>query len=304
LSYLRDIREKLSGSNGLSNSDLTDRDTPGGSAGDPRMFPVKMPKTLDELKHLFEKKFGYDAAHMYFFKRFLARKVVADLGCGYGFSTFYVSDECSLITGYDIDWRAIQTAKALKDRFGITNVDFVWHQPYKTNAPRKFYDVVISSEVLEHVHHPDLYLTEANSMCVNGGLLLLSTPNGLASRGDPNIIKRHSPFHVAEYTPFELQRLLQRAGFEILEIYSQVIAANDKLSNDITRVYLRYAFSDKVGPVIAHLRGVYSRWRDFLSMVKRGNKLDTWRIYPASLDGITASNCNAIILICRKINEL
>jgi 2-polyprenyl-3-methyl-5-hydroxy-6-metoxy-1,4-benzoquinol methylase len=93
-----------------------------------------------------------------------------------------------------------------------------WHQPYKTNAPRRFYDVIISSDVLEHVHHPDLYLAEANSMCVNGGILLLSTPNGLASRGDPNIIKVHSPFHIAEYARFELQKLLQRAGSRLLLI--------------------------------------------------------------------------------------
>lgn len=83
-------------------------------------------------------------------------------------------------------------------------------------------------EVVEHLYRdPMLVLIEANRVLVDGGILLVTTPNIVSwlalwkmIRGQsPYLWKQYLPFsgwrHVNEFSPGDIQLLLEAAGFEV-----------------------------------------------------------------------------------------
>jgi len=72
------------------------------------------------------------------------------------------------------------------------------------------FDVVLCSELMEHVTEPTLLLTEINRILVPGGRLILTTPF---------LVPEHeTPIDYFRYTRFGLSHLLNKAGFQILEL--------------------------------------------------------------------------------------
>lgn len=89
------------------------------------------------------------------------------------------------------------------------------------------YDVVVMAEVIEHLHTaPHLVLRFVRSLMVDGGLLLLQTPNAagltkrlklLFGRNPYDLIREDpsDPGHFREYTRAELGRLADQSGFRL-----------------------------------------------------------------------------------------
>jgi SAM-dependent methyltransferase len=109
-----------------------------------------------------------------------ARPILAlDVGCGDGAATAVAIERCRLVPGAEVkmiglDWsrlaldraraRGIAVARAAVDGAGL---------PLASASV----DVVIMSELIEHLVDPDGALEEAARVLVPGGTLLLSTPN-------------------------------------------------------------------------------------------------------------------------------
>jgi 2-polyprenyl-3-methyl-5-hydroxy-6-metoxy-1,4-benzoquinol methylase len=92
--------------------------------------------------------------------------------------------------------------------------------PLENWATEQQFDLAISWEVIEHILDPDPMLTALKRRLTRGGLLILSTPNedSLETR---LLLQRSANLlydHVRLYNPRTLARLLERHGFEILEI--------------------------------------------------------------------------------------
>jgi SAM-dependent methyltransferase len=85
------------------------------------------------------------------------------------------------------------------------------------------YDVVISNQVIEHLHPEDLHehLRSARSLLRRGGRYVLSTPHRHLGPTDISAVFR-SPrplgMHLKEYTYAELCRALRAAGFSSLSV--------------------------------------------------------------------------------------
>ena len=73
------------------------------------------------------------------------------------------------------------------------------------------FDMVILTEVLEHVDQPEMLLVNIKRVLAPSGSLILSTPNRQS-------VGYRDSHHVYEYTPDELQRLLSQY-FSNVEIY-------------------------------------------------------------------------------------
>ncbi len=96
------------------------------------------------------------------------------------------------------------------------------------------HDMCLNTEVLEHlIFDPSRMVHHINRMLRPGGHLLLSTPNAIAAgnavrlmTGNPptlwNQLNATSPHyfdrHNRDWTPFEVSRLLEEHGFEVLEV--------------------------------------------------------------------------------------
>ncbi|MEO7141925.1 MAG: methyltransferase domain-containing protein, partial [Bryobacteraceae bacterium] len=109
--------------------------------------------------------------------------------------------------------------------------------------PDARFDTVLACEIFEHLlHDPVHMLLECRRVLVDGGALILTTPNvasftGVArmleQSGNPQIFSKYpnpqGEFHltevphVREYTPRELGETIQSAGFEIEYLFTEVI---------------------------------------------------------------------------------
>jgi len=76
------------------------------------------------------------------------------------------------------------------------------------------FDSVVTNQVLEHVFNPDEFLGEINRVLKTNGKLLLTVPF---------VWDEHEqPYDYARYSSFGLKSLLERNGFEILDLRKSV----------------------------------------------------------------------------------
>lgn len=112
--------------------------------------------------------------------------------------------------------------------------------------PDSQFDCVLAGEIIEHLRRDPMHmLFEIHRVLVEGGALVLTTPNaaglGCVTRAllgvrNPQVFSCYpypvrapgdSP-HVREYTPFELNRTLQAAGFQVELLFTDRIGAREE----------------------------------------------------------------------------
>ncbi len=101
--------------------------------------------------------------------------VIVDLGCGQLPSINYLHESIvKKYYGLDLSYESLVIANNnFKRHFPLT---LVQHGITEIPFPDRSVDVVISSEVIEHIDHPFDHLIEIYRICKQGGYLSLSTP--------------------------------------------------------------------------------------------------------------------------------
>lgn len=100
-------------------------------------------------------------------------KSLIDLGCNDGaISVGYLDEGVSNVTGVDIDGSAIKRAQKLHTKPGLT---FVISTLKKIPLEDECADVIISSDVFEHISHPVTILKELYRILKPGGQILIGT---------------------------------------------------------------------------------------------------------------------------------
>ncbi len=100
---------------------------------------------------------------------------IIDVGCGLGYLTYALRKENYNVTGVDISEDAIINAKS---KFGdyYRTLDI-----FNETETSKKYDVVILTEVIEHVHNPEVFINQLSKLLKQNGKIIVTTPNKLAS---------------------------------------------------------------------------------------------------------------------------
>ncbi len=138
---------------------------------------------------------------------------VLDVGCGVGTLSLYVSQFARSVVGIDVSKRAISLAESARAALDIKNVVF---KKTELQAETGIFDLIICSEVIEHIPDDKAFLLLLRSNLKTGGYLLLTTPSkqnllyklGYYRRFDAEV------GHQRRYTKQELLEKLQAAGFE------------------------------------------------------------------------------------------
>ena len=140
--------------------------------------------------------------------------VVADLGCGSGAMLCEVLRAQPGWTGYglDISEASINYARRLAAHKGVAErlqfqTGCLLNLPFASDS----LDVVIASEVVEHLPHPERVFDEISRVLAPGGLLLVTVP-----------AESHTPAHMHALNSAEdLCGLIERAGLVVSSIQTK-----------------------------------------------------------------------------------
>ena len=143
----------------------------------------------------------------------LTAPVVLDAGCGEGYGLeLLVAAGAGAVTGVDLDEPTVAHARrryAERD----ARIEVVAAELREVPLPDDHVDVVVSFQVIEHLHDIPGFLAELRRVTRPGGQVLIATPNRLTFTPDQDTPV--NPFHTVEFTAAELTTLLERAGFTV-----------------------------------------------------------------------------------------
>jgi 2-polyprenyl-6-hydroxyphenyl methylase/3-demethylubiquinone-9 3-methyltransferase len=113
--------------------------------------------------------------------RFLNGLECLDIGCGGGILSERLSRLGARVTGIDASESSINVAKqhSIKSRLEI-NYRCITTTDLLKNEKEKFlnkFDIVIASEVIEHVNERKVFLSDISKLCRSGGLVVFTTIN-------------------------------------------------------------------------------------------------------------------------------
>lgn len=155
------------------------------------------------------------AATYDFAKPYVRGKDVLDFGCGTGYGTAGLAEVATRITGVDIAPEAIAHARQHYRRDNLEFRDIGSIEDTDLPFADDSFDVVVSFQVVEHVHAVDRYLAEIRRVLRPGGTFLCVTPDRTL-RLFPGQ-RPWNEFHVTEYAPDRLAALL-RSEFADVEL--------------------------------------------------------------------------------------
>jgi len=154
---------------------------------------------------------------------------ILDYGCGYGTVSKWLVDRFNCqVDAVDSSENELEKAKlAYGD---IKNINFVHIEDF--SFPANYYDIIVSSHVIEHVHNVGNYLYGINRMLKTDGHLLVSLPNIVnlrfltllavysekrAIKRSKKILKEYSKpsHHINGWDPQHFITLNASCGFEL-----------------------------------------------------------------------------------------
>ena len=102
-------------------------------------------------------------------------KKVLDAGCGTGiFSIIFAKKGASQVTGIDISPGSLETARSLKKKFNLQNVEFQKEDMLQLPYPDESFDIVWAWGTVHHTTNPLGAISELIRVLKKGGSLLLA----------------------------------------------------------------------------------------------------------------------------------
>ncbi len=154
--------------------------------------------------------------------KLVSGELVLEIGAAEGWMSKDLSTKVSKLVSCDIAMSYLKRAKSS----GI-NAEFFRIDAHYLPFVDESFDVVIITEVLEHLFSPYRALEEIHRVLKPDGVLILSTPNNMTIANIINhLINRnikHRDAHLSFYDVLSLKQLLSFVGFETLEVLTSFI---------------------------------------------------------------------------------
>ena len=150
-------------------------------------------------------------------------KRVLDVGCASGYLAERLAQKECQIFGIEIDKKAAGKARKYCQQVIETDVEMVDKLPFSEN----FFNVIIYSDILEHLRRPDLVLARFSKYLTDDGLIIASIPNiariefrlklalGKFGYQESGILKKD---HLRFFTLATAKKMFQEAGYKIVKI--------------------------------------------------------------------------------------
>ncbi len=145
---------------------------------------------------------------------------VLDMGCGRASLLLRLRSDFSQghFVGCDVSDHVIRQDRSDHPEItffqaDVTAADFV--QKAQSGSRLRAFDIVISSEVIEHVENDEGLLRNAAALLAPGGYVILTTQSGPRYRLDRELLH-----HLRHYERSTLEKMATSAGLEIVEAFN------------------------------------------------------------------------------------
>ena len=129
------------------------------------------------------------------------RNKILDIGCGPGLKSYVLSKKHKVI-GFDNDKKQIKAWKQYRCNLFLASAEEI---PIKTNT----FDIILCTEVLEHVKDYKKLLNEMLRIIKNQGRIIITTPNAATNKSGGKY------GHFKEFRIEELKKLFQKNNLRI-----------------------------------------------------------------------------------------
>jgi 2-polyprenyl-3-methyl-5-hydroxy-6-metoxy-1,4-benzoquinol methylase len=142
---------------------------------------------------------------------------IVDFGCGTGRNVLMAAKRGCLVTGIDINKKALQIARDEVKRLGVDRqVTLMTGDINKLVLKHKLreFDYCILSEVVEHTNEYQKIIESAGNTLRKGGILILTTPNNMSQW---SVLDEFAE-HIHRFSINEIKSLLP--GFRAVKLYT------------------------------------------------------------------------------------
>jgi 2-polyprenyl-3-methyl-5-hydroxy-6-metoxy-1,4-benzoquinol methylase len=143
---------------------------------------------------------------------------VLDLGCGYGAVSHVIADLGHEVVGVDASENAVALARKKFPAGRFLKAD-IYDLPFE--ELENGFDIVLSTEVIEHLFYPRRLVQAARRCLKPGGLFILSTPYhgylknlaiAVLNRWDDHCNTLNDGWHIKFFSPATMRELLSSEG--------------------------------------------------------------------------------------------
>jgi len=197
-----------------------------------------------------------------FASTYVKNKAVLDIACGSGYGSRLLTEAgASQYVGVDISEESIRYAT---QEYNSVNTSFLIGDICNFRSTDS-YGIIVCFETIEHVSCIHSALDNLYSMLNSDGMLIISSPNRIVTSPRARNIsdKPANKYHVQEFTPNELESILNNRGFHVntKEIFGQRQRYSDSIIQTLIRAthfpdIFAFITSPKLTPVV-HLTPRY-----------------------------------------------
>ena len=173
-----------------------------------------------------------------------------DLGCGDGYLSYLIAKKGIPVTSIDLSANRLEKFKTQADQLKIRQIE---GDITNVDLPSESYDLVVSSEVIEHIRDYQMVLKEAYRLLKKEGCFIVTVPNNQTLRPFtcPHCLNKIYPDdHVNSYTAESLSADLEKVGFQV----DKVMVLRSKILNQ-----LQFHLKLKYGVIVKLMDWILSR---------------------------------------------
>lgn len=157
---------------------------------------------------------------LYFLSKYAdGKKDVLDIGCGVGTVDLYLGNKGLQVLGIDISKNGITIAKKNAKQLRLEKLVMFSRMNFPKILPKKQFDIIICSEVLEHIISDEYAVGQIYKLLKLGGFIIASSPSinaplykmGLLTKFDQEV------GHLRRYTLKNFSQLFSTSRFKIIE---------------------------------------------------------------------------------------
>jgi len=169
---------------------------------------------------------------------------ILDFGCGVGTLSFYFANQGHTVEGYDISSEAIHLANLSSKKLNLEKKTKFYNSKIRfLNKQKRRFNLIICSEVLEHIKNDKEQLSIFYKSLKKGGKIFISVPSKNAPLYKLGISKKFDlqVGHLRRYSEKDIKEILIKTNYSRIRIYkSEGILRNSLYLIKPLNIFIRF----------------------------------------------------------------